>query len=227
MFVDVFKQGSDNFGYLLSNKKGEVLAIDPFDANLYLKKIEDKKLNLVGILATHYHPDHIDGIPSLLNEKLVPVVGPESSEAPNFVTHLVGNETFNVEGFELEAHFLPGHSKSHSVFRETKKNFLFVGDILFHLGCGRVIDSEPQTLFESLQNIKDFPSYSEIFVGHDYREVNHRFCMEINPRVYSALNLSDLDESTSLEMELWWNPFLKAASFEEWWVLRQTRNIFK
>jgi hydroxyacylglutathione hydrolase len=224
--VEIFKQGSDNWGYIISNEKKEALAVDPLDATLYLKILETKKLNLVGILATHYHEDHIAGIPELLKNKLVPVVGPESEQTPNYITHKVGNDVFELESFRLESHFLPGHSNAHSVYRDPKKNLLFVGDLLFQLGCGRVLDSEPVTLFESLQYLKEFPTYSEVYVGHDYREKNHRFCMQVDPKYYSALNLSDLEKETTLEMELWWNPFLRAKSFDEWWDLRQKRNNF-
>lgn len=226
MKIEIFKQGADNWGYVLSNNRGEAIAVDPLDDDIYTNLLHEKKLNLVGILATHYHADHIEGIPPLLKKHKVPVVGPDTAEAPPFITTKVSDGTFSLGSFSFQSRFLPGHSKSHCVYREAKKNWLFVGDLLFHLGCGRVLDSEPQTLFHSLQELKDYPPASEIFVGHDYREKNHRFCSELDPRIYSALHLSDLDKSTTLEMELWWNPFLKTSSFDEWWELRQRRNNF-
>lgn len=227
MYTQTFKQGTDNWAYILHNKKGEAIAVDPLDETIYLDFFKQKNLTPVGILCTHYHSDHTQGIPGILKKHKIPVVGPDSNEAPRFVTEKVLDGPLSFENFELESYFLPGHSKSHCVFREKKKNWLFVGDILFHLGCGRVFDCPPQTLFDSLQELKEFSMASEIFMGHDYRETNHAFCTELNPKFYSALNLDDLDKSTTLEMELWWNPFLKTASFEEWWSLRQKRNNFK
>ncbi len=225
MFIDVFKQGTDNFGYLLSNKKGEAVAIDPLDAAPYLNLLEEKKLRLVSILATHYHHDHIEGIPALLKKNQVPVIGP-LGDAPDYVSEQVSDGPLHIDNFSLESYFLPGHSLSHCVFREPSKNWLFVGDILFHLGCGRVNECAPETLYASLQDLKEFHISSELFVGHDYREKNYRFCEVLDPKTYAALSVDDLELSTSLEMELWWNPFLKAASFDEWWELRQRRNVF-
>lgn len=193
---------------------------------LVTKSDWQKKLNLVGILATHYHADHIDGIPELLQNHAVPVFGPDTKEAPTFITNKTFEGALNIEGFDLESAFLPGHSRSHCAYLEKKKNFLFVGDILFHLGCGRVLDCEPGQLFDSLQRLKEYPMSSELFVGHDYRKKNHAFCMDLDAKYYSALNLSDLESSTSLEMELWWNPFLRTDSLDEWWTLRQKRNSF-
>lgn len=227
MFIETLKQGSDNWAYILYNKKGDALAVDPLDEKVYLDFLKSKQLRLTGILCTHYHADHIQGVPELLKEFSVPVLGPNTTEAPAFITEKILEGQLSFEGFKLESFFLPGHSKSHCVFREKNKNWLFVGDILFHLGCGRVFDCSPEILFDSLQELKEFPVTSEIFMGHDYREKNLAFCRELNPSFYSALNLSDLDTSSSLEMELWWNPFLKASTFEQWWELRQKRNDFR
>lgn len=226
MFTQIFQQGTDNWGYVLHNKKGEAIAVDPLDESLYLKNLADKNLNLIGILCTHYHQDHIGGVEGLLKKFKVPVVGPKTEEAPPFISHKVLEGALPFENFQLEAHYLPGHTKSHCVYHEKRKNFLFVGDLLFHLGCGRVFDCNPEVLHDSLQEIKEFPISTEIFVGHDYRKKNHDFCMQLDSKYYSALNLSDLDKSTTLEMELWWNPFLRAESFDEWWALRQARNAF-
>lgn len=226
MFTQIFQQGTDNWAYILHNKKGEAIAIDPFEEDLYLNFFTQKELTPIGILCTHYHNDHIDGVEGILKKFNIPVIGPNTNEAPSFVTNKILEGTLPFEDFKLEAHYLPGHSKSHLVYHETKKHWLFVGDILFHLGCGRVVDCNPELLFDSLQELKEFPMSSEIFVGHDYRKKNLEFCMNLDSKYYSALNLSDLDKSTTLEMELWWNPFLRAASFDEWWMLRQARNNF-
>ena len=226
MKVDIFPQGRDNWGYLVSNKRGEALAVDPLESSKYLDLLAKKNLSLQGILLTHYHEDHIAGVPDLMAKSSVPVFGPDAAlKTPGFVSNKVKDEVLPIENFEIASNFLIGHSKSHCVYHFLPNNFLFVGDLLFHLGCGRVMDCEPETLYQSLQTLKSFPVQSEIFVGHDYREKNYRFATELNPPYYSALDLDSLEESTTLEMELWWNPFLKAASFDEWWLLRQTRNL--
>lgn len=227
MFTQILQQGTDNWAYIIHNKKGEALLVDPLDEKIYVDFLTQKNLKPLGILCTHYHEDHIRGVDSLVKEYKIPVVGPNTEEAPAFVTEKILDGDLPFEGFQFEAYFLPGHSRSHCVYREKKKNWIFVGDILFHLGCGRVFDCNPEILYDSLQELKEFPMSSELFVGHDYRKKNHSFCMSLDAKYYSALNLSDLDKSTSLEMELWWNPFLRAASFDEWWQLRQARNNFK
>ncbi len=226
MKVEVFKQGSDNWGYIIRNKQNECLLIDPLDPKIYLEKIAALQLRPKAILITHYHQDHIAGAPEILKLFSVPVLGPDDEErTPNIVSEKAGGE-IQLLGDTVFCYSMHGHSRAHNAYYFKKKKLLFSGDLLFNLGCGRVLEGTHEELYSSLQLLKELPIDTEIFVGHDYREKNLTFAKTLDPNFYSALQLDDLHKSTSLEMELWWNPFLKASSFEAWKKLRQMRDKF-
>ena len=221
--VDTFIQGKDNWGFIVSNTY-EAIIIDPLDAEKNLGRLKDKKL--VGILLTHYHNDHTAGVEGILSKHKVPVWGPaQNSQAPAFVSEKIFDDgSFSLGSFHFKTTLLPGHSLELASYFIDRK--IFVGDLLFNLGCGRVVDGDHQTLFDSLQKLKSFPVDLEIFVGHDYREKNLSFAQHLDPSYYSALSLDDLEATSSLEMELWWNPFLRVETFSDWKQLRDLRDNF-
>ena len=224
--VDLFEQGSDNWGYILSNAQNEALVIDPLDAGKYTERLQAKGLSCQGILITHYHSDHTAGVDELLRFAKVPVWGPQLNEAaPTFVDHHVSEEThFTIGSFDVEVFLLPGHATDLAAFKIRKR--AFVGDLIFNLGCGRAQSGGHRDLFDSLQRLKDLPVDTELYVGHDYRKKNLAFAKHIDPNYYAALSLGDLGKSTSLEMELWWNPFLRISHFSDWKQLRDMRDQF-
>lgn len=226
MKVEIFKQGIDNWGYILLNKKNECLLVDPLDSKIYLKKINSLKLTPISILITHYHQDHIAGVPEILEKYNIPVLGPDDDqETPEITSDKAAGE-IQLLGDTVFCYSMPGHSRSLNAYYFKKSKFLFSGDLLFNLGCGRVLGGTHEELYSSLQLLKELPIDTEIFVGHDYREKNLNFAKNLDPQFYSSLQFEDLHETTSLEMELWWNPFLKASSFEGWKKLRELRDKF-
>ena len=73
-----------NFVYAIGDRQtGDCVLIDPaYDVNGLIDAVEADGLRLTGVLATHYHPDHvggsmmgmrIDGIASLLERCSVPI----------------------------------------------------------------------------------------------------------------------------------------------------------
>ena len=73
-----------NFVYAIGDRSsGECVLVDPaYDVNALVDAVESDGMRVVGVLATHYHPDHvggsmmgfhIDGIASLLQRTNVPV----------------------------------------------------------------------------------------------------------------------------------------------------------
>nr|MBU6203056.1 MBL fold metallo-hydrolase [Acidobacteriota bacterium] len=73
-----------NFVYAIGDRStGECVLVDPaYDVNSLVDVVEHDGMRLTGVLATHYHPDHvggsmmgmrIDGIASLLERCSVPI----------------------------------------------------------------------------------------------------------------------------------------------------------
>lgn len=226
MKVEIFKQGKDNWGYIVANKENECILFDPLDSKIYLDKISSNKLTPKAVLLTHYHQDHILGVPEILKKYTIPVMGPDDNEdTPQIINQRVAGE-IQLLNSTIFCYSMPGHSRTLNAYFFKKTKLFFVGDLLFNLGCGRVVDGTHEELYTSLQMLKELPIDTEIFVGHDYREKNLNFAKKLDPSFYSALQIEDLQQNTSLEMELWWNPFLKAPSYESWKRLRDLRDQY-
>src|SRR5262249_17882389 len=57
----------------------------------------------------------------------------------------------------------------------------FVGDTLFSIGCGRVIEGNAQMMWDSLLKLRALPDDTQIFCGHEYTAANIRFAKTIEP----------------------------------------------
>ena len=62
---------SDNYIWLL-HREGDSRAwvVDPGDANVVLSALEQRGLDLEGILVTHHHFDHVGGLEALIEASL-------------------------------------------------------------------------------------------------------------------------------------------------------------
>jgi hydroxyacylglutathione hydrolase len=56
-----------------------------------------------------------------------------------------------------------------------------VGDTLFSIGCGRVIEGTPEMMWASLMRLRALPDDTRIYCGHEYTEANIRFALTIEP----------------------------------------------
>ena len=144
-----------NFIYLIGDRTtGEAVVIDPaYDPQGIINILEEYEMTLTGVLATHYHPDHvggdmmgfsISGITDLLNLASVPIhVQNEEAELvdkvtgvgfDNLRTHSSGDK-ISVGSIEIELIHTPGHTPGSQCF--LVENRLVAGDTLFLDGCGR------------------------------------------------------------------------------------------
>ncbi|HEY2839463.1 MAG TPA: hydroxyacylglutathione hydrolase C-terminal domain-containing protein, partial [Pirellulales bacterium] len=57
----------------------------------------------------------------------------------------------------------------------------FVGDTLFSIGCGRVIEGNPEMMWQSLLKLRGLPDDTQFYCGHEYTAANVRFAETIEP----------------------------------------------
>ena len=175
--------------YLLEND-GKALLIDPGDSgDFLLEKILSLKLDLVGIVATHGHFDHIMAageiqlsyprLPLFIHPSDIfllkravetanhflgydPVVVPISlTKSLDIGTCLIANFTFNLI-------HTPGHTPGSCVLYFKEDKALFSGDTLFKSGIGRYdfSYSDKELLKYSLKTILKLPIDTEVYSGH-------------------------------------------------------------
>lgn len=211
----------DNFVFVL-HKDSNAWVVDPGDDTPIIDFLKEKQLVCAGILITHHHHDHIDGIAKLVQEYACPVYAPEKNrnQIPH-ATHLVHEgDKLTLQDLNVEVLELPGHTLGHIAYWIPAKKWLFSGDVLFALGCGRLFEGSFEQMYQSLARLKSLPPETLVFCTHDYYASNKDFCDRQN------LNIQDYDpiHPLLLAQELQFNPFLNADSLEQFTDRRTKRN---
>lgn len=218
--IFALKAYNDNYIWVLPTTDGLAFVVDPGEAEPVKAGLADAGLRLGGILITHHHWDHTNGIEALLAENEVPVVGPPDDRIAS-ITHPVGDgDQVQVDGLPLSLSVLeiPGHTSSHIAF--VGDGVLFSGDTLFAGGCGRIFEGTPPQMHESLQRLAALPPDTRVYCGHEYTEANLRFAQQVEPdnaaltaRLDKVAEQRARDEITlpsTIAEELATNPFLRA-----------------
>ncbi len=178
-----------NFVYAIGDRvTSQAVLVDPaYDPDGLLDLLEADGMTCVGVLATHYHPDHVGGhmvgldivgISSLLERVSVPIhVQAAEAEYVHKVTSvgydsLVSHESgdvVKVGEVEIELVATPGHTPGSQCFLVDGR--LVAGDTLFLEGCGRtdLPGSDPAQMYESLTTrLARVPDDTVLFPGHRY-----------------------------------------------------------
>jgi hydroxyacylglutathione hydrolase len=213
----------DNFGVLLHDPAtGATAAIDAPEAAPVEAALKATGWRLTDILVTHHHADHTGGIAELKARHHCRVVAPhgEAARIPQVDETVRENDKVRVGG--LEGHVLetPGHTAGHISYFFPADRLAFVGDTLFSIGCGRVIEGTPEMMWQSLLKLRALPDETRIYCGHEYTMANVRFAKTIEP-ANAALSAREREVEkllaahkptvpSSLGEEKAANPFLRA-----------------
>jgi len=210
---------ADNYIWLLTAGGKACAVVDPGDEDPVLEVLQKQGLELHYILLTHHHPDHVAGVPALLERYKATVFGPVDERIP--VVHQVCREGDLVQLAELNAEFrvleVPAHTRSHIAF--FGENALFSGDTLFSLGCGRFFEGTAADMQKSLDKLAALPGDTRNYCAHEYTQSNAAFALEVEPdnlvlqtrsrEVNSLRSAGKITLPTSLGDELATNPFLR------------------
>jgi glyoxylase-like metal-dependent hydrolase (beta-lactamase superfamily II) len=204
-----------NFVYLIGDRDtGEALIVDPaYAVQDLLDILADDAMTPTGVLATHYHPDHVggqmggwslEGISALLEKVEVPV-HLQKEELPWVerttgvaASQLVGHDSgdvVRVGDIEVELIHTPGHTPGSQCFLVDGR--LVAGDTLFLDGCGRtdLPGADPVAMYESITTrLARVPDDAVLFPGH----------------LYSAEPSQSMGETRK------WNYVFRPRSLEEW-----------
>ena len=75
----------------------------------------------------------------------------------------------------------PGHTAGHISYFFPADKLAFVGDTLFSIGCGRVIEGNAEMMWQSLLKLRALPDDTKFYCGHEYTDANIRFAKTIEP----------------------------------------------
>lgn len=213
-----FIAGHDNYCVLVHDPVARTtLSIDAPDAALISRELAAKGWNLTDILVTHHHGDHTAGNVALKQATGCRIVGPaaESHKIPALDETVREGSSVQVGRAAYKVIETPGHTLGHIAYHDPVAKAAFVGDTLFTVGCGRVIEGDYPMMWASLSKLAELPPETMIYCGHDYTAANIRFALTIEPGnvplQQRARDAADTRmEPTRLSDELATNPFLRA-----------------
>ena len=217
--VEIINQLNDNYSYLISSNKNNLgIIIDPAESNKILDVLKKKKLNLNYIFITHHHSDHTSGVAGLV--KAYPEVKVFSPSKLNSISvNLISDgNTITTNLNEFEVIHTPGHTLDHIILCDQKNNLIFVGDVLFRLGCGRVFEGTLEQMHNSLTKLLNLSDKMLVYCGHEYTLNNIKFLEHIfkknkileraKKNIFSDLSLNKRSIPFHLGDEKKYNPFL-------------------
>ncbi|MFY9894255.1 MAG: hydroxyacylglutathione hydrolase [Xanthobacteraceae bacterium] len=175
---------TDNFGVLIHDPdSGATASIDAPEAAAVEAALAKTGWRLTDILVTHHHGDHTAGISALKQRYQCRVVAPRNeAQRIALVDQTVGEgDTVQVGALEGRVIDTPGHTAGHISYFFPADKLAFVGDTLFSIGCGRVIEGTPQMMWQSLTKLRDLPDDTRFYCGHEYTAANIRFAKTIEP----------------------------------------------
>lgn len=177
-----------NFAYAIGDRgTGECVLVDPaYDPAALIDAVAADGLRVVGVLATHYHADHVGG--SIFGHSIAGVAGllehvscpvhVQHEELPwitrttgvperDFVPHRSG-DVVRVGEIAIELVHTPGHTPGSQCF--LVRDLLVSGDTLFLDGCGRtdLPGSDPARMAESLRRLALVDDAVVLCPGHRY-----------------------------------------------------------
>lgn len=177
-----------NFVYAIGDRStGECVLVDPaYAIDDLLDAVGADGMQVSGVLATHYHPDHIggsmmgfqiEGISSLLAHRTCPI-HVQRAEVPwvvrttgvsetDLVAHDPGDD-LSVGSVQIRFVHTPGHTPGSQCFLVDGR--LVAGDTLFLDGCGRtdLPGSDPRAMQDSLRTLSRVDDDVVLYPGHRY-----------------------------------------------------------
>lgn len=214
---------SDNFGVLIHDPASrQTTAIDAPDGDAVEKAARQRGWKISHILVTHKHLDHIEGIPTLKQSYSCEVVGPakSASETGLYDKTVKSGDAFRWAGREIRVIDTPGHTLDHISYFIPDEKLVFVGDTIFALGCGRVIEGTHPMMWDSLKRLRALPDDTSLYCGHEYTLANAKFAVTVDPdnaalkarkaEVERQRAAREMTLPTTIGREKAENPFLRA-----------------
>ncbi|MGB5066054.1 MAG: hydroxyacylglutathione hydrolase [Albidovulum sp.] len=214
---------TDNYAFLAHDlATGATAVVDVPEASPILNALRKRGWRASHILITHHHGDHIDGVKALAAATGARVIGAaaDAHRLPRLDEALAEGDAVRIGMDEGRVIDVSGHTMGHIAFHFPDSNVVFTGDSLMALGCGRLFEGTPATMWASLSKLAALPPETLVCSGHEYTQANARFALTIEPGNPALISRSQAIAAaraaghptvpSTLAEELATNPFLRA-----------------
>jgi hydroxyacylglutathione hydrolase len=217
--IEPIKAFEDNYIWLLTTNEGSIV-IDPGESSKIKSLIDNNEIDLKGILITHHHYDHTNGLNDLSDNGMLDIYGPENNIV-EINKRVKDSDRISIIGLDFEIIEVPGHTLDHIAFYSFNENMpiLFCGDALFSGGCGRIFEGTHRQMYDSLNKLASLPKHTKVYCGHEYTLSNLKFAIEADTEnqdlldEYNHVKKLNISKTPSLpstlDKELKINPFLR------------------
>ncbi|MGL1892315.1 MAG: hydroxyacylglutathione hydrolase [Spirochaetaceae bacterium] len=203
-----------NYCYIIE-RDSEIIIVDPGESDAILSFIVKNKFKPKTILLTHNHIDHCGGLENILE------IYPNLDIIDfNSKTDTVFNTKEDIQVIKT-----PGHTKDSCCFYFPNREIIFTGDTLFSGLCGRLLGGTYQDYFSSLNLLKELPTTTKIYPGHEYlnNSIDFLLMIEGNTSFYYTLKAKRFPSTeTTIGDEIAHNPFL-TSDFNKFKELRKLK----
>lgn len=180
--------------YLIGcTRTGEAIVVDPNrDVARYAAAAEAEGLRITQVVETHIHADFVSGSRELARSAGARLLLSDAGDARWKYAYAAGEgaallgegDAIAVGDLRLDVLHTPGHTPEHLSFLVTdtaatdRPVGMLTGDFLFVADVGRpdlleraaglagTMEADARTLFASLQRLRDFPDYLQLWPGH-------------------------------------------------------------
>lgn len=156
MDIKILKVGELYTNCYIISKGKNALVIDPGDESEKIISALDG-LNIISILITHYHFDHIGALDAILSKYKTSVIDYKD----------VGKHVY-LDDFSFDILDTKGHTDTDVTFYFKDDKVMFTGDFLFKDGIGRTDfeNSNYNDMLNSIDMIKNYQDDITIYPGH-------------------------------------------------------------
>lgn len=166
MKIKIVENGELRENCYLLEIDNKYLVVDPGSEFEKIDSYINDDGEVLGILITHKHFDHIGALNDFVKKYNCPVYDKISTL----------EDTYRVGPFSFNVIFNPGHTPDSITFYFFKDKIMFDGDFIFEGNIGRcdLDGGDMNEMMKSIQKIKKYPDDTTLYPGHgEFTKLGH------------------------------------------------------